>query len=354
MGLFGQSTGTGLGRLRPRVISNKIAALVSILADTVFIQDQDSENKLDLVTLGTLNTMPIALYDDSGSQTGLAGNPLRTDPTGTTTQPVTGTFYQETQPVSGTFFQETQPINGTVTANAGTNLNTSALLLEATFTGKLGEVQATPTANTLLARIKAIEDGQLADDHNVTVSNASIAVTGTFYPGTQPVSGTFFQETQPVSGTFYQETQPVSGTFYQVTQPVSGTFYQETQPVSGTVTTTPSVEPKTILSQVISQNTTGVTEIIAAVADKKIYIVGISIYNNESTGSNDTIVRLLDVTTYLYGDENGGVYLSGRGAPFQLDWNNDFVYFTIDTNHAFNIHTPSAQRIAGIVWYYQE
>lgn len=35
-----------------------------------------------------------------------------------------------TQPVSGTFWQATQPVSGTVTANAGTNLNTSALALE--------------------------------------------------------------------------------------------------------------------------------------------------------------------------------------------------------------------------------
>lgn len=33
-------------------------------------------------------------------------------------------------PVSGTFWQATQPVSGTVTANAGTNLNTSALALE--------------------------------------------------------------------------------------------------------------------------------------------------------------------------------------------------------------------------------
>src|SRR6266568_42031 len=33
----------------------------------------------------------------------------------------------------------------------------------------------------------------------VNVSNASIAVTGTFFQATQPVSGTFFQATQPVS-----------------------------------------------------------------------------------------------------------------------------------------------------------
>jgi hypothetical protein len=34
-------------------------------------------------------------------------------------------------PVTGTFWQATQPVSGTVTANAGTNLNTSALALEA-------------------------------------------------------------------------------------------------------------------------------------------------------------------------------------------------------------------------------
>lgn len=35
----------------------------------------------------------------------------------------------------------------------------------------------------------------------VNISNASLAVTGTFFQATQPVSGTFWQATQPVSGT---------------------------------------------------------------------------------------------------------------------------------------------------------
>lgn len=49
-----------------------------------------------------------------------------------------------TQPVSGTFWQATQPVSGTVTANAGTNLNTSALALETG--GNLASV-ATNTTN---------------------------------------------------------------------------------------------------------------------------------------------------------------------------------------------------------------
>lgn len=42
-----------------------------------------------------------------------------------------------TQPVSGTFWQATQPISGTITANAGTNLNTSALALDTSVNGIL-------------------------------------------------------------------------------------------------------------------------------------------------------------------------------------------------------------------------
>ena len=68
-------------------------------------------------------------------------------------------------------------------------LDTSVLLTEVIFTGRIGEVQSTPTANTLLSRLKVIADNQLADGHNVTVDNASLAVTGTFWQTTQPISG---------------------------------------------------------------------------------------------------------------------------------------------------------------------
>lgn len=136
---------------------------------------------------------------------------------GTGTQPVSGTFWQSTQPVSGTFWQATQPVSGTVTANAGTNLNTSLLSTEAT-----------------LALIKA-----KTDNLDVLLS------TRTKPADTQPVSGTFWQSTQPVSGTFWQATQPVSGTVtanagsgtFAVSGPVTDAQIRATPlPVSGTVT----------------------------------------------------------------------------------------------------------------------
>lgn len=169
------------------------------------------------------------------------------------TQPVSGTFFQATQPVSGTFWQTTQPvsaaslplpsgastaakqpalgtagsassdvitvqgvtsmtalkvdgsgvtqpISGTVTANAGTNLNTSALALDATLTG--GTQQSKITDGTNVATVKAASTAAGATDKALVVAvspNNSVAVTGTFFQATQPVSGTFFQATQPVS-----------------------------------------------------------------------------------------------------------------------------------------------------------
>jgi hypothetical protein len=44
---------------------------------------------------------------------------------------------------------------------------------------------------------------------NVTVANASLPVTGTFWQSTQPVS---LASSVAVTGTFWQSTQPVSGT----------------------------------------------------------------------------------------------------------------------------------------------
>lgn len=119
---------------------------------------------------------------------------------------------------------------GAVTANAGTNLNTSALALEsggnlAAIVTRLGEVQATPTSNTVLSRLKAINDtlaggitvttGGLTDTQlrasPVPVSLASVPTHAVTQSGTWNVA-TLTSITNPVAvtGTFWQATQPVS------------------------------------------------------------------------------------------------------------------------------------------------
>lgn len=103
-----------------------------------------------------------------------------------------------TQPVSGTFWQATQPVSGTVTANAGTNLNTSLLALEsggnlATLAGGVsaGKYQVT-VATALPAGTNVI--GHVIVDSG-TVTNLSqlggVAVTlnkGASDVGTQRVT----------------------------------------------------------------------------------------------------------------------------------------------------------------------
>lgn len=81
---------------------------------------------------------------------------------------------------------------------------------------------------------------------SITVLNASIPVTGTFWQAVQPVSGTFWQAIQPVSGTVTVSNPGLTDTQLRATPvPVSGTITanQGTSPwvVSGTVTTSPNV-----------------------------------------------------------------------------------------------------------------
>ena len=78
----------------------------------------------------------------------------------TNTVTVSGTVgISGTVPSAGTFWQATQPVSGTVTANAGTNLNTSLLALESG--GNLATIAGTISASKV----------------NVNVSSRNVAAT---------------------------------------------------------------------------------------------------------------------------------------------------------------------------------
>jgi hypothetical protein len=86
----------------------------------------------------TVTSFGIALPASGGAvQGGTATNPVRTDPTGTTTQPVSGTVTANAG--SGTF-----TVSGTVTANAGTG--TLAVDTELPAAAALADAAANPTA----------------------------------------------------------------------------------------------------------------------------------------------------------------------------------------------------------------
>lgn len=134
---------------------------------------------------------------------------------------------------------ETQPTAGVGGTSDATAANQA---LEIAALGGTTDAEATGNGSILaiLKRIRTL----LASPLSVTVSNASLAVTGTFYPTTagSPLSARLSDGSAFYKATTPSDTQPVSGTFYQVTQPVSiasmpstpvtGTFFQTTQPVS--------------------------------------------------------------------------------------------------------------------------
>lgn len=84
--------------------------------------------------------------------------------------PVVLSSDQSAIPVTGTFFQATQPISGTVTANAGTNLNTSSLALESG--GNLDAIET--DLDTLVANSPALGQALAAGSVPVVLTAAQI------------------------------------------------------------------------------------------------------------------------------------------------------------------------------------
>lgn len=116
----------------------------------------------------TVQMTGIALPASGGAVAGgTSTNPVRTDPTGTTTQPV----------------------SGTVTANAGTNLNTSALATSANLTAGTMKTQVVDgsgnvigaTSNAFDVNIKSNNASGLVSTNNSSSTNitGSAAFTGT-------------------------------------------------------------------------------------------------------------------------------------------------------------------------------
>lgn len=117
----------------------------------------------------------------------------------------------------------TQPVSGTVTANAGTNLNTSALALAATQTDKSQFTKLTDGTDTALitaaGELNVLATAQPGVDiGDVTINNASGAAAVNIQDGGNSITvdngGTF-----AVQATLTAETTKVIGTVNQGTSP---------------------------------------------------------------------------------------------------------------------------------------
>lgn len=192
------------------------------------------------------NSWPVEVTDGTNIL-GTPTHPVRVDPTGTTTQPVSGS-------VSVSNFPVTQPVSGTVVAeiegHAGATLDSAA-----------------GTPNTQAVTIQG------------NASGVAVPVSGTFFQATQPVSGTVTanQGTSPwvtsdnnavAQGSTTSGEKGFLGLGAVTTAAPTYTTGQSdplslttagalrvdgsgvTQPVSGTVTTTPPANASTNITQV--------------------------------------------------------------------------------------------------------
>lgn len=176
--------------------------------------------------------------------------------------------------------------------------------IESTNT-RLGEVQATPTANTVLARLKTIADNQLPDSHNVTVDNASLAITASSLPLPTGAATAANQQTDALTNTQLRATPvPVSGTISTgLSQPLTDTQLRATAvPVTGTVNTE-EIRPATPALSNVTMTGSSVT-LVAANNDRKgLYIFndsGVTVYVKCGTAASSTsfTIKMVDQSYY--------------------------------------------------------
>lgn len=207
---------------------------------------------------------------DIQSAAGTTGGVLKVDLSSTTANStaVKTDSSATTQPVSGTFWQATQPVSGTVTANAGTNLNTSALALETG--GNLAAIKADvdkiPSQGQALA---AASTPVVLTAAQVTTLTPPAAITNYANEtgGNLAASKT---DLDTLAGAVTSAKMQVNVTNASI--PVTGTFFQATQPVS-LATNTPTLQ---------SGSTTAVTQ--ATAANLNATVVGTGTFAVQSSG----------------------------------------------------------------------
>jgi len=105
--------------------------------------------------------------------------------------------------------------------------------------------------------------------------------------------------------------------------------------------------------------TVDATLVAAQGAGTYIKVVAISMHNNNTTESDDEVVRLKDGSagSVLYGAATGAIYLPGRGGVFQLAMSYDatdianHAHFVLSANTELYMDITNGRRISGAVWW---
>ena len=195
---------------------------------------------------GTLYTEAVTITDSTGIEKGTSGNPVRIDPTGTTVQPVSGTFWQTTQPVSivaGT------AVIGHVIVDSGTITTVSTLTTitnAVKVVGNAGQSFDAPTGNA--APGNAIQIG--GQDPSLHLQAFAVSSGGVLYTGVG--DGTNLVGTLTNFGTTPTAVKslPVNASLFQGTTAVgSGAPLQVSLADTGSNSTPVNITPGTVSAQ---------------------------------------------------------------------------------------------------------
>lgn len=239
-----------------------------------------------------------------------------------------------TQPVSGTFWQATQPISGTITANAGTNLNTSALALEtgghlAAIDGKVPALGQALAAASVPVVLTAAQLTTLTP-----LSTIAATQSGTWNVGTlTTLTGITNNVTVVGTGTFVTQSTIQAGTAL-IGKVSSGL---DTSTINnGTTALTPKFAA-------ISTAASGVSTVVAAVTSKKIRVLS---YRFQADA--DVSVKFRDNTAAvdLTGAMAAGAKGGGGGASFS-----PVGHFETAAGNALSISLSGAVQVSGHLAY---
>lgn len=235
---------------------------------------------------------------------------------------------------------DTQTVAGTVTANAGTNLNTSALALDSTV-AKDATISTTNTEIGIVTETAPASDTassglngrlqRIAQRLTTLITNlgspfqAGGSIGNTSFTATQ-ATGTNLHvvvdsaPTTAVTGTFFQATQPVSGTVSTgLSQPLTDTQLRAVAvPVSGTVNPT---TPTTTIAFVTTVTTAGTRVQLASNS------IVAGILQAPSTNSGLIYVGGITVSNTVFGAE----LQAGQATGFAID-NTSKIYIDSSVN----------------------
>jgi hypothetical protein len=271
-------------------------------AGTIFRAFDSTHGGSSLCAAATTQCQAVGLINSAGAEIGTAGAPLRVDPTGTTTQPVSGTV-ATTQSGAWT-------VNPTTAANWGIGTSTYNSALVANGHLMLGQFLTSPgtLTTTNMAPLQVDSTGNLrvnvvaggAGGGAVTVANGADVVEGNNTDAASCSSGT-----------------SVVACLRQINTNIAAPIPAGTAHI-GTVGTAPYPDTAVPYTSSTTGTTTAIAATLAGAASVTTYLCGFSVRANAAAAATGNIVVSGTISGSLNFTQWTAVNTSGLGVSEQI------------------------------------